>query len=77
MHGYIDSFPVPVHLSSFVPAKPAKGKGKEKDGGAAAGGEQYDVVANWTAQEREDVERKVSMAALCKLSQLILCSCCV
>ena len=62
MHGYIDSFPVPMRLpASVVPAKAGKGKGKEKESAV------YDVVASWTAQERDDVERKVAMAALREL----------
>ncbi|KAL8286914.1 hypothetical protein RQP46_003920 [Phenoliferia psychrophenolica] len=69
MHGYIDSFPVPMHLgfgSAPAAAKGAKGKGKEKEAA------QYDVVANWTAQERDDVERKVAMAALLGYSTVLL-----
>lgn len=65
MHGYIDSFPVPMHLpSASAPAKSAKGKGKAQDPGAGKA-TPYDVVASWTAHERDDVERKVAMASLC------------
>lgn len=75
MHGYIDSFPVPMHLSAATASnstgsKSSKGKGKEKQQQSADNGsggksaiDMYDVVANWTAQERLDVERRIAMAA--------------
>ena len=63
MHGYIDSIAIPLHLpQSVLSAKStAKGKGKEREVVAEP---QYDVVKSWTAQERDQVERKVSMASL-------------
>jgi hypothetical protein len=66
MHGYIDSFPVPMHLAVGVaaPSKQSKGKGKEKEVSGSGKAESYDVVESWTVQERDDVERKVAMAAL-------------
>lgn len=63
MHGYVDSIAIPLRLpQSVVPAKSAaKGKGKERE---VTNNPQYDVVKSWTAQERDQVERKVSMASL-------------
>ncbi|ORY47188.1 RNase P subunit p30-domain-containing protein [Leucosporidium creatinivorum] len=77
MHGYIDSFPVPMHLptsSAPAPSK-SKGKGKEKHQQQGQGQpkvEVYDIVANWTAQEKDDVERKVAMASRLGYSTVIL-----
>lgn len=65
MHGFIDSFPVPVHIRSPTASQPKSGKGKgkekEKDG---KDGEPYDVVANWTPEEKDEVQRKIAMASL-------------
>ena len=74
MHGYIDSFTVPVKVHSIQSgattatnsSKSNKAKGKEKDTSASSGpghASTYDVVANWSSQERDQVERKVLMAA--------------
>lgn len=65
MHGYIDSFPVPMHLpaSATAPPQSSKGKGKGKEQQGASKPDSYDVVASWTAQERDEMERKVSMAS--------------
>ena len=73
MHGYVDSFAIPLHLpQSVVPAKSAaKGKGKERE---VTNDPSYDVVKSWTAQERDQVERKVSMASLRSSNSTLCCS---
>lgn len=64
VHGYIDSFPVPMRLPVGPGAsKGGKGKGKAKDQDQPKLAS-YSVVDSWTAQERDDVERKIAMAAL-------------
>lgn len=73
MHGYIDSFPVPLRAASITngptasSSKSQKAKGKERDihgqSQAQSSAAAYDVVANWSDQEKREVERKVLMAA--------------
>ncbi|BGP27171.1 RNase P subunit p30 family protein [Rhodotorula toruloides] len=77
-HGYIDSVAVPLHLppSAYQPQCGAKGgnkgKGKEVAGAGDAKSQTYDVVGSWTAQEREEMQRKVAMASLLGYSTLLL-----
>ncbi|BGP19511.1 hypothetical protein JCM10213_006331 [Rhodosporidiobolus nylandii] len=78
-HGYFDSVHVPLHLpaTAYSPqankGQPAsnKGKGKEVAGGAGAT-DTYDVVANWTQQDKDDMRQKVAMASLLGYSTLLL-----
>ncbi|GAA5825055.1 hypothetical protein JCM3770_004515 [Rhodotorula araucariae] len=79
MHGFFDSVQVPVRLPPSHPAlvppnKLAKGKGKEKDvpGPNVPPIGTYDVVASWTPDERDEMRRKVDMAALLGYSTLLL-----
>lgn len=82
MHGYIDTIDIPLHLpaSAFKPSTSSssstsnnhnnnnnKGKGK-----ATPQEGQYDVVANWTPNDRKEVERMVKMASIRSLSLLSL-----
>lgn len=78
MHGFIDSFPVPLHLplaparvSAPSTTKGASNKGKEREGPSVV---LYDVVKSWTAQEADDVERKLGMAGLCACLHLRSCT---
>ncbi|BGO95012.1 hypothetical protein NBRC10512_006524 [Rhodotorula toruloides] len=77
-HGYIDSVAVPLHLppSAYQPQGGAKGGNKGKGKEVAASGDattrEYDVVGSWTAQEREEMQRKVAMASLLGYSTLLL-----
>jgi hypothetical protein len=71
MHGYIDAIAVPMHLSpAGPPPKSAKGKGKGKDKDSGNNNSTttsdyvYDVVASWSPQEREDMQRKVAMSSM-------------
>lgn len=61
MHGYIDSIAVPVHLDklSVQSKQQQKGKGKQDKDTPDV----YDVAAEWTAQERDAVQRKLQLAA--------------
>lgn len=71
MHGSVDSISIPIHLPSTSSAgagsgttaagSKGKGKGKEKEVQPASSSP-YDVVANWTSREKDDVQRKVAMA---------------
>ncbi|KAK4702296.1 ribonuclease P/MRP protein subunit RPP1, partial [Phenoliferia sp. Uapishka_3] len=74
MHGFIDTFPVPLHLPTAGPSKPAKGKGKAQEKGQDASTKvvPYDVVDNWTEEELDDVQRKVAMASLLGYSTVML-----
>lgn len=79
MHGYTDSINVPLHLpaSAFKPSASssnsssnnAKGKGKATSQDAPRDG-MYDVVANWTPQDQEQVEQMVQAAPLRAVSFL-------
>ncbi|BGP34864.1 RNA-binding RNA processing protein rpp1 [Rhodotorula toruloides] len=77
-HGYIDSVAVPLHLppTAYQPQGGAKsgnkGKGKEGAGASDAATQAYNVVGSWTAQEREEMQRKVAMASLLGYSTLLL-----
>ncbi|GAA5824734.1 hypothetical protein JCM11251_005319 [Rhodosporidiobolus azoricus] len=75
-HGYFDSIHVPLHLppSAYSPQLQAKGnnKGKGKEVAVAGGADTYDVVANWTKQDKEDMQAKVAMASLLGYSTLLL-----
>jgi hypothetical protein len=71
--GYFDSVHVPLHLppSAYQPpataTKNAKDKGKGKQLAAAdtpPAAAKYNVVEQWTAQERDDMLRKVTLASL-------------
>lgn len=79
MHGYVDSFPVPMRLPQSTSAAPAKGshkgKGKEKEQQGQSKLDTYDVVASWSSQERDDMQRKVAMAS--KREQLLSCRPCL
>lgn len=74
-------FDVSAATASTPAATPknSKGKGKEKETTAGSGtastsskesasGKGIDVVANWTALERDEVGRKVVMAQTCTFS---------
>lgn len=72
MPGYIDSITMPLHLpaSAFKPSTSGssansnnKGKGKATNQDAIKEG-QYDVVANWNANDHREVEKMVKMASL-------------
>lgn len=77
MHGYIDSIQIPLHLPlsafkpsiSTAPSSSNNGKGKAK---ATSQDGQYDVVANWNANDTSQVEKMVRMASLRSLSSLSL-----
>ncbi|KAI5480526.1 RNase P subunit p30 family protein [Pseudohyphozyma bogoriensis] len=72
-HGYVDTISVPLHLASTsAPAKSSKGKGKEQQQKGGASGETYDVVAGWTPEEKDQMQRKVHMASLLGYSTVIL-----
>lgn len=60
MHGYIDSFPVPLHLPPSILKTSSKGKGKAVEENV------YNVVENWTKAEKDSVARKVEMASSCE-----------
>lgn len=60
MHGFIDSFPVPLHLPYAAPLAKATVKGKGK---AVEVGTVYNVVQSWTSQEHDEMQRKVALAA--------------
>lgn len=66
MHGFIDSISIPLHLPAPAPAVKqnagSKGKGKEKE--VVSQDATYNVVNGWTAEEKDDVERKIQIAAL-------------
>ncbi|GAA5863168.1 hypothetical protein JCM3774_001443, partial [Rhodotorula dairenensis] len=74
--GYFDSVHVPLHLppSAYQPQPAAsakvkaKGKGKETTDSSA----KYNVVHEWTPEERDDMLRKVAMASLLGYSTLML-----
>ncbi|KAG0663208.1 hypothetical protein C6P46_002797 [Rhodotorula mucilaginosa] len=79
--GYFDSVHVPLHLppSAYQPpataTKNAKDKGKGKQLAAAdtpPAAAKYNVVEQWTAQERDDMLRKVTLASLLGYSTLLL-----
>jgi hypothetical protein len=73
MHGFIDSISIPLHLpaSAYKPSSAGsssnsnnnKGKAKATTQDATNEG-QYDVVANWNANDRQEVEKMVKMASL-------------
>lgn len=78
-------FHIPATAAPTPGATPknSKGKGKEKETTAGSGsastaskeganGKEIDVVANWTALERDEVERKVVMAQTCTFSAMQL-----
>ncbi|KAM0791108.1 hypothetical protein ACM66B_004397 [Microbotryomycetes sp. NB124-2] len=76
MHGFIDSFPVPVHppqswtnSSAAGPSTATKGKQKQS---ITQDTSNYDVVANWTTQERSSVEHRIEMAARLGYSTVVL-----
>jgi len=69
MHGYIDSFPVPIHLDRITHSTKQQQKGKGKQDNSKPAGETYDVVAEWSAQERDTVQRKLQLAASRKHEQ--------
>lgn len=78
MPGYIDSFPVPLHIP-ITPSAPskssAKGKGKEQQQQVNIPVlKTYDIVANWTVEEKDDVERRVAMAIKRKLLSMTFSS---
>ncbi len=73
--GYFDSVHVPLHLapSAYQPLAPAtknprdKGKGKQPAAAVvtpSAAAAKYNVVEQWTKQERDDMLRKCTMASL-------------
>lgn len=71
MHGYIDSFPVPIHLDRIAHTSKQQQKGKAKQDNSKPAGDVYDVVAEWSTQERDTVQRKVQLAASRKLQGLV------
>lgn len=66
MHGYVDSFPVPLHLDRVAQSNKQQQKGKGKQDNSAPAGGVYDVAAEWTTQERDTVQRKIQLAASCE-----------
>ncbi|BGP43076.1 RNA-binding RNA processing protein rpp1 [Rhodotorula kratochvilovae] len=75
MHGFFDSVHVPLRLPPSHPGQAkavAKGKGKEVAGGKEQLLGTYDVVASWTHDERDEMRRKVDMAALLGYSTVLL-----
>ncbi|KAM0755250.1 hypothetical protein T439DRAFT_322291 [Meredithblackwellia eburnea MCA 4105] len=80
MHGYIDSILIPLHLPNSLSSNQAstskKGSGKQKEDTntppVGAGGTPYDVVANWTPEERDQVQRNVLMASRLGYSTILL-----
>ncbi|KAK4046328.1 RNA-binding RNA processing protein rpp1 [Microbotryomycetes sp. JL201] len=77
MHGYIDSFPVPVHppkswLTAAGPSTTSKGKHKQPQQQSSSEDGTYNVTANWTPAEKKSVQHRVEMAARLGYSTVVL-----
>ncbi|KAK4052638.1 RNA-binding RNA processing protein rpp1 [Microbotryomycetes sp. JL221] len=76
MHGYIDSFPVPMHPpASWSSPSSSTTKGKQKQtpsSSTSTTDDTYDVVKHWTRQELTSVRNRIMMASKLGYSTVVL-----